>query len=473
MPIVVKEGAIDDSEKQLVITIPLRNVHPTKVDVYCNDHYVKVHFPPYFFEYDVFDRIDPEESVASIGEGVAMLKLHKREARLWTDTRYRGSDVKDRRQKAEEEHLKFEKEKKHAKLVEKREKERDLVRRQIKVEQEKRLSIQKIKDKELEDAKQNLVSWSNEIREKELGSEKKGSRETPTPKDFKDKNDSGIFTMDDQAATLKKSSIGTVIFTDEDIVVKNTDQMHLDSGDDSDIDVEAIRASVRAKLYNDDTPAPRCATTTTVSLSFSSRGPIPTTTARETEDEKWMTRIKLIKAMHARNEENKTAEIKEGETSETLKTKGDNQFKLGNFDGAINAYDDSLTLDPLNYSCLSNRAACHLKKQDLENCIKDCTRALELVEREETILKDELKNDDGLSNSRLAIKAKLYARRGSAYSVSDLKKGLEDYEYALKMDPENENILQDVSQLRSVVNKAQAIFYPTGSGHSTTPSATI
>ncbi|KAJ3315132.1 Dynein assembly factor 4, axonemal [Boothiomyces sp. JEL0838] len=455
MPIVVK-GEICDSNNQLVITIPLRNVHPTKVDVYSNDLYVKVHFPPYFFEYDLYDRIDPEESVASIGEGLAILKLQKREPKLWDKTQYTGDDIKERRQKAEEEQLKFEKEKKHSKLVQKREKERDLVRTQITVEQEKRESIQKIKDKELEDAKNNLASWSNEIREKEIQA-KLDKQEMEGKQFIKEKNDSGFFTSEDYSSATKKNSIGTVIFTDEDMVVKNTDdldQMKLESDDDSDIDVEAIRASVRAKLYKDDSPAPRREGTTNVNISFSSRGPIPTTTARETEDEKWMTRIKLIKAMHARNEENKTAEIKEGETSETLKEKGDNQFKLGNFDGALNAYHDSLTLDPLNYNCLSNRAACYLKKQELENCIKDCTRALELVEREETIIKDELKKDDGLSNDRLAIKVKLYARRGSAYSVNDLKKGLEDYESALKIDPQNTKIQQDVDQLRNMLNKA-------------------
>ncbi|KAJ3324462.1 Dynein assembly factor 4, axonemal [Boothiomyces sp. JEL0866] len=442
MPIVVKKADINDSIDQLVITIPLRNVHPTKVDVYSNDLYVKIHYPPYFFEYDLFDRIDPEESIASIGEGLAILKLQKRDPKLWSNTQYVGEDIRERRQKAEEEHLKFEKEKKHAKLVQKREKERDLVRRQISVEQEKRESIEKLKEKELEAAKETLTSWSNEIREKELQSNKETKQSgINLGKDFIiEKTDSGIFTNEVHSADKKKNSIGTVIFTDEDIIVKNSDDLE----DDSDIDVEAIRASVRAKLYKDDAPAPRREGTTNVSVSFSSRGPIPTTTARETEDEKWMTRIKLIKAMHARNEENKTAEIKEGETSETLKTKGDNQFKLGNFDGAVNAYNDSLQLDPLNYHCLSNRAACYLKKQDLENCIKDCTRALELVEREETIIKDELKKDDGLANERLSIKVKLYARRGSAHSASDLKKGLGDYELALKIDPGNSKIQEDI-----------------------------
>ena len=63
---------------------------------------------------------------------------------------------------------------------------------------------------------------------------------------------------------------------------------------------------------------------------------------------------------------------------------------------------------------MANRAACYLKLGDADKCIADCTLGLTTIEREEDIINNEIKQDDGNSLIRMKQKQKLLARRGAA-----------------------------------------------------------
>ena len=73
-----------------------------------------------------------------------------------------------------------------------------------------------------------------------------------------------------------------------------------------------------------------------------------------------------------------------------------------------------------------------------------------MIQREEDILKDELKQqDDGHSHTRMKLKCKMLARLGTCYcTMGTMDKGLEKYEEACRLDPDNELLLQDLASVK-------------------------
>ncbi|KAF1776603.1 Tetratricopeptide repeat [Phytophthora cactorum] len=73
------------------------------------------------------------------------------------------------------------------------------------------------------------------------------------------------------------------------------------------------------------------------------------------------------------------------EKAQELKQSGDSIFREGkDLEKAIQMYSDSLQLNPLSIACLSNRAACYLMQHRAEECVEDCSRALELLQQDST-----------------------------------------------------------------------------------------
>ncbi|KAJ3346614.1 hypothetical protein HDU91_006993, partial [Kappamyces sp. JEL0680] len=108
---------------------------------------------------------------------------------------------------------------------------------------------------------------------------------------------------------------------------------------------------------------------------------------------------------------------------------------------------------------MSNRAACFLKLGQGAECVSDCTLGLTTIQREEDIIKDEVKRDDGQSATRLKQKQKLLARRGAALVnlVGDIEAGARDYEAALALDPDNEGLRLDLDRVKTLLQPAEPL----------------
>lgn len=336
--------------------------------------------------------------------------------------------------------------KKKENLLAKREKEREMVRHQMAVEKSARLKVQELKDLEIQTAKDHISTWQKELSEKKQISTITSSHNGISHKSGEisvKSHDSGIFTIPlDHSGESEES--------------------------DEDIDLNSLRIRLKAKSDLLKHAPPRRATTSVIKVSFTSRGSIPTNTARESEDSewycfnvvKWMTRIKLSKAMHALkggDVMDLNGDLKNGNVlinlAQILKEKGNSFFKLGNYEGAMNAYTGALEIDRLDISCISNRAACHLKLGDGAKCVEDCTLGLETIKREEDMLKDEIKQDDGGDEVRRKNKMKLFVRRGTSFVnlLGAVEDGIADYVSALALDPENSALSSDLDSLRSRV----------------------
>jgi dyslexia susceptibility 1 candidate gene 1 protein len=178
MPIVEKEFESQETESTLYISLPLHTVHASKVDVYSNELYIKINYPPYFFELDLMKTVEMDKTVVTIGEGKIKVEFVKVDQGLWNQIKYTGPDVKQRRNQAEEEALSKIAIAKEAAKIAKREKERDLVRMQIQVQQDERLRVQSIKDNELKASKLEVEDWIGDNDGVDCGIQNSSSQDT-------------------------------------------------------------------------------------------------------------------------------------------------------------------------------------------------------------------------------------------------------------------------------------------------------
>uniref|UniRef100_UPI00398EAF8E RNA polymerase II-associated protein 3 isoform X2 n=1 Tax=Pristiophorus japonicus TaxID=55135 RepID=UPI00398EAF8E len=120
------------------------------------------------------------------------------------------------------------------------------------------------------------------------------------------------------------------------------------------------------------------------------------------------------------------------EKSLAEKGKGNNYFKEGKYDEAIECYTRAMTLDPYNPVFPTNRASTFLKKKKYAVAESDCNLAI------------------ALDNSFL----KAYLRRGAArFKLKNFQGAKEDFEMALNLDAEN---FEACNELRKV-NEALAL----------------
>lgn len=113
-------------------------------------------------------------------------------------------------------------------------------------------------------------------------------------------------------------------------------------------------------------------------------------------------------------------------------------YKTGNIVAAISAFTAAIVLDDSIPSLYSNRAACHLQLRQYKECVQDCSSALELLIPP--------------VEANRASRCKAHVRRGTAYmQMTEYVSALEDYESAVKLDPNNHDLQKDAERIRKVI----------------------
>lgn len=139
--------------------------------------------------------------------------------------------------------------------------------------------------------------------------------------------------------------------------------------------------------------------------------------------------------------------------AEALKKQGDAVFAESRLQEAQEKYDAALALVPLHVGCLSNRSACKIAAGDLQGCVDDCTRALELLQLDPGGGSGEMNMllsvlPPAGSDKRLAWVTRTVTRRGTAYSQMDkLDLAIDDYRHAASLNPTNDALKADLDKL--------------------------
>jgi hypothetical protein len=84
MPIIVSDVTFEDSLGSIYITLPQLNVSLQTIDIYCNSVYLKINYPPYFYELDFPYNVDARASVTKIGDGKIVCEIVKVVKELWS-----------------------------------------------------------------------------------------------------------------------------------------------------------------------------------------------------------------------------------------------------------------------------------------------------------------------------------------------------------------------------------------------------
>lgn len=399
MPITVKDYSWKETEAEVDIVLPLKGVKASKADILSTERYIKVNYPPYLFEVYLHAEVIEEQCTARVGNGVIEFRLVKREVGLWGSLGSKETEDKhvlgEKRAEAVEKVRRVTAEQAKARAKKKREEEQFAIREQMKLEQEQRERIEAEKQRERDQANKELQRWKEEKRKKE---EEQQQKREPARR------------LGCQVASKKASKTTTKVSSSA--IWKTTE-----SGKTSQ-EVE--------------TPAPRRGGS--IQVHFTARAfPTAARESMEAEEQEW-----LAKQAAARRITH-PGEGEEGDVNERnpefLKDRGIDFFQARNYEAAVNVFSEAVALNPALPQLFANRAACYLAMRKLDKCISDCCRALELYYP--------------VVPSNQAARAKVFARRGSAYSQSNqLHLAVQDYEAAVALVPGDERLRDDLTRLK-------------------------
>ncbi|KAI8613830.1 hypothetical protein BC830DRAFT_1169924 [Chytriomyces sp. MP71] len=470
MPIVIKQEDFTETDTHVFVSVPLNGVRSDKADIYANDSYIKINFAPFFYEADLADKVDTEESEAVIGDGCVKFTLKKIDPCLWGALKPNGSSaesIKARRAEAFQRELERVEKYKKDKAIKKREEHYKLIQEQLNVERAEKAKFEAARLEEQRLAEDGIQKWKESLGMQRANETTKLEITSPTETAETARTDSAIFDANDDIYFVQ-AVVELTQACDEP-------SFHDESDDDDELDMDAIRAKVRKQMdkMRDSTPQPRGSGT--INFKFTSRGLIPTSTARESEDVKWVHRINQAfendaksrsgqlqdpLSVDEKNREfqsfsaNSHAEIQFCLAGPAifLKDKGNSFFKTGNFESAVNAFTAALRLDAGMLPCLTNRAICHLKLENFPACIKDCTEALDRLTTDHEALSD---RDPAAGITALptlnANKVKVLVRRAAALAkMNRAAFAVKDYEAAVVLDPKNEDLKLDLETLKTM-----------------------
>lgn len=319
MPILVKDYTWQETEGELIISLPLKGVGSNKVDIFSTDQYIKVSYPPYLFEVHLFKPVFEAQSTAKIGNGVITFRLIKKESGHWGRLHSHESEDKDvmaaKRAEAVAHSQRADAELREERAKKKREEEQYAIQQQMKQEQEERDRIEREKQEERDRATKELEEWK----------------------------------IDEQRIREKVRKLGTPI---------PLQQQRCEPLTEEELSIPPPRHSGK------------------IQISFTPRA--FTTPSRESKvelEEDYLAR--MAAARRIKDPEKKEEDINE-KNPEFLKDRGIEFFKAENYQAAINVFSQAISLNDCLPHLFSNRAACYLVTGNHERCIADCSRALEL-----------------------------------------------------------------------------------------------
>lgn len=405
MPLLVTDYSWTQTDSTVYISVPLKGAKASQVDIVATDQYIKVHFPPYLFEAFLSQPVDEDRSTAKVGNGAAVLTLPKKTQQLWEQL-MKATDKETKKELREKALIKHQ-EKLCAESKEKAKKQQDekkyALKTMMKLEQEERDNIQQIKDLERERTTAELQAWKHKQKEQhqqQLPNQSLNKKAQTTPD--------------------KKSTQRGV----------------------SEAKTRPDNSGPKTKTQSKELPAPRASGS--IQVTFTPRVfPTALRESRVTEEEEWlMKQAEARRACSAALED--LQDLKEEERNpDWLKDKGDKCFATGHYLGAVNAYSLAIRLNRKLPALFSNRAACHLKLKNLHKAIEDSSQALELL--------------TPAVPANASARARAHVRRGSAFCQLQLyTEGLQEYQAALKIDPENSELQSDTQRIRDIIQGSEA-----------------
>ncbi|XP_012722946.2 dynein assembly factor 4, axonemal [Fundulus heteroclitus] len=397
MPLHVTDYTWTQTESTVHISVPLKGAKAGGVDIVSTEEYLKVHFPPFLFEAFLFEPVDDDRSTAKVGNGVAVFTLPKKTRNVWEHLMITADDKETKREIRERALLKRQQklsaESKQKAEKQQAEKKYALVT-MMKLEEEERDRIQKMKDAEREKTTAELAAWR--LRQKQEAQQKQNHQ------------------IQQGGAT------------------KTPGNRQMEIGKNKQGHRNSKKEKIQTRL-----PPPR--PPGNIRVTFTPRVfPTALRESRVSEEEEWLRRQAAARRAVSTEVEELQDLTEEERNPDWLKQKGDKCFANGDYVGAVNAYSLGIRLNRQIPALYSNRAACQLKLRNLHKAIEDSSKALDLL--------------TPAVPANAAARVRASVRRGSAFCQLQLyAEGLQDYEAALQIDPHNEALREDARIIRNII----------------------
>ena len=391
MPIAVKDYSWKETEAEVNIVLPLKGVKGSKADILSTDRYIKVSYPPYLFEVYLYADVVEEQCTARVGNGIIEFRLIKKEAGLWGNLA--SEETEDKQVLGE----------KRAEAVEKVQRsaaEQAEARAKKKREEERFVIREQMK---LEQAQRERIEGEKQEERDRANRELQRWKEEKKKQAEQKRTDC---TRQPVGKTAPKKSSSPIWKTESSEHLKKT----------------------RA-------PSPR--KSGSIQVHFTPRAfPTAARESRAAEEQEWL--AKQAAARRITQPAKGSEEDVNERNPEFLKDRGNNFFRAKNYEAAVNVFSEAVSLNPSLPQLFANRAACYLAMGKLDMCITDCCRALELYYP--------------VVPSNQAARAKVFARRGSAYAQSNqLHLAVQDYEAAMTLIPGDKQLSDDCSRLKQAI----------------------
>jgi len=402
MPLPVRDYSWHETIDQVMISIPLKGVRRDKVDILSTDDYIKVNFPPHFWELFPFASFDSDGSVATIADGSLNFRLQKKEQLNWNKLEAPFSDdkaiCKEKRLAALENYSQREEEKRKKFGAEKHELKRFAVQKQLDRDEVDRRRITEIVETTKAEVMEDLDAWEK-ARKEEEEEERKKAEETRV------RRAKMLAAKKEKEERRKREEL---------------------EGKENEIDGESIF---------EEAPIRRGGK---ISVNFTERAfPTPVRESTTDAENEWLKKQAEARKMCDVEDENLRPEEK---NPEWLLSKGDTFLRQENFQAAVNAYTHGIRLGgktPLP-NLFSNRAACHLRLRNLHKALEDSSRALELFTPPVP---------QNAADRKLAL-----SRRGTAFEgLECFVEALVEFEGAFKLDRHDKEIENKIEELRKII----------------------
>jgi tetratricopeptide (TPR) repeat protein len=128
------------------------------------------------------------------------------------------------------------------------------------------------------------------------------------------------------------------------------------------------------------------------------------------------------------------------------KHQGDTEYKLNQFERAIELYTQAINMYPCYFTARSNRAACYLQLKKYVECIEDCTFIVNNIHSQQDDMSDNM-----TSKGNLLLKA-LVRRAEAFFSLEDYRQAYRDYEQASRMSPDDESLMKELERTSEKLN---------------------
>lgn len=497
-----------ETNDKVEVLIPLKGVSPKKVDVFSASNILKVAFPPFLIDLNLFAEIEVDQCRAVLKDGTLKILLAKKAGGVWGQLCFKGTkeEVKQRRNDALREREQRVQQQMQEVATKKVEEERMVFQQHMEIERKEQQRMDDIKAQEKQEAEDSMHKTFSDIKKNECGSQNDNhdcfdeSNEAedvvvnlPPPRATTHstfRHTSRLFKTPARESTVKQ---------EQEFIVKNRaslkknkllniDKLDLQSkgdqfksrgdygsainaysdaleADPSMIDVMANRSACFLELRRDLECIKDCLsildmmknTADTRGIELEIRVRLGMAYFLTKQHDKALLEFEAAQEIDQNNDTilDCLNYAKVHSEASARKDEADKLFSCLDFAGAAAEYTKALEVDPLLIAALMNRSACNLAIKQYVSCIADSTTALESLSRGKkkgTTLASLIFPD---SSTKRKWTVTLLCRRSAAKRLlkEDLKSSLEDLELAMQHaqrggDIDSNTIEQEIAVIR-------------------------